>query len=158
VSPVGRPRGRSRRGAAEEATRSPEEASRSPEEATRSPFAALADPTRRRILELLGDGEQSVGTLVAALAAERPLSQPAVSQHLGVLREAALVQVRAVGTRRLYRLDPVGLEAAASWLAGITDGPGAFAQPLDALATEVARGRRVRATPQRSEAADAVAG
>jgi DNA-binding transcriptional ArsR family regulator len=105
-------------------------------------FAALGDPTRRRILELLVDGEQAVGTLVTTLAAERSISQPAVSQHLRVLLDAGLVGVRAVGTRRLYALDPTGLEAAAGWLGGLAERPGPFTQPLDALATEVARGRR----------------
>jgi DNA-binding transcriptional ArsR family regulator len=109
-------------------------------------FAALGDPTRRRILELLRDGEQSVSTLVAALAAERPISQPAVSQHLRVLRDAALVSVRAEGTRRRYALDATGLEEAAAWLGHLVHAPAPFAQPLDALATEVARGRRRRST------------
>jgi DNA-binding transcriptional ArsR family regulator len=107
-----------------------------------SAFAALGDPTRRRILELLADGEQSVGTLVAALASERVISQPAVSQQLRVLLAAGLVRVRADGTRRLYALDPEGLEGAASSLVDLARRSQAFTQPLDALATEVARGRR----------------
>ncbi len=106
-------------------------------------FDALGDPARRRILELLADGEQSVGTLVTALAAERPMSQPAVSQHLRTLRDAGLVRARADGTRRLYALEPGGIDAAAAWLQRLVDRPAPFAQPLDALATEVARGRRV---------------
>ena len=105
-------------------------------------FDALGDPARRRILELLADGEQSVGTLVTALAAERPMSQPAVSQHLRTLRDAGLVRARADGTRRLYALEPGGIDAAAAWLQRLVDRPAPFAQPLDALATEVARGRR----------------
>jgi DNA-binding transcriptional ArsR family regulator len=111
---------------------------------TSSTFAALGDPTRRRILELLVDGEQSVGTLVASLASESPISQPAVSQHLRVLLDTQLVRVRVDGRRRLYALDPVGLEAAAAWLAHLSERPAPFTQPLDALATEVARGRRAR--------------
>jgi DNA-binding transcriptional ArsR family regulator len=83
-----------------------------------------------------------VGALVSALQGQ--LSQPAVSQHLKVLREARLVNVRAEGTRRYYALDPAGLEAAQVWLARLADPVGPFAQPLDALATEVARGRRER--------------
>lgn len=79
-------------------------------------FAALGDATRRRILELLSDGEQSVSTLVAALASERPISQPAVSQHLRSLLEGELVRVRPEGARRLYALDPRGLEDAAASL------------------------------------------
>jgi DNA-binding transcriptional ArsR family regulator len=105
-------------------------------------FAALGDPTRRRILELLADGEQSVGTLVAALASERVISQPAVSQHLRALLAAGLVTARADGTRRLYALNAVALEDAAGWLSDLAGQPRPFVQPLDALATEVARGRR----------------
>jgi DNA-binding transcriptional ArsR family regulator len=65
-----------------------------------SPFAALTDPSRREILDLLRDGERSVSDLVRAL----PLSQPGVSKHLRVLREAGLVAPRADGRRRLYAL------------------------------------------------------
>ncbi len=73
-----------------------------------------------------------------------PISQPAVSQHLKVLREARLVSVRAMGTRRVYALDRAGLGAAQAWLARVADPLGPFTQPLDALATELARGRRAR--------------
>lgn len=66
---------------------------------------ALGDPTRRAVLELLRGGERTVGQLVDAL----PVSQPAVSQHLRVLREAGLVASRAEGTRRLYRVERDGL-------------------------------------------------
>ena len=110
-------------------------------------FEALGEPVRRLILELLAAGEQPVGPLVAALQARMPISQPAVSQHLKVLLDARLVSVRASGTRRLYALDQTGLDAARAWLAGLTDPLGPFAQPLDALATEVARGRRTRQGP-----------
>jgi DNA-binding transcriptional ArsR family regulator len=121
-----------------------------------SAFSALGDTTRRRILELLADGEQSVGALVAALAGEKPISQPAVSQHLRVLLAGRVVTVRADGTRRLYALDPAALETAASWLIDLARRPAPFAQPLDALATEVARGRRARLAP--SADTDAAAG
>jgi DNA-binding transcriptional ArsR family regulator len=107
-------------------------------------FEALGDPTRRQILELLSSGEQPAGTVVAALQARAPISQPSVSQHLKVLREAGLVAVRAEGTRRLYAINEAGLEAAKAWLARLADPLAPFAQPLDALATEVARGRRSR--------------
>jgi DNA-binding transcriptional ArsR family regulator len=70
-----------------------------------SPFAALTDPSRREILELLREGERSVGDLVATLS----LSQPGVSKHLKVLREAGLVAPRADGRRRLYALRPAPL-------------------------------------------------
>jgi DNA-binding transcriptional ArsR family regulator len=110
----------------------------------RGVFEALGEPVRRLILELLAAGEQPVGPLVAALQSRMPISQPAVSQHLKVLLEASLVSVRASGTRRLYALDQAGVDAAQAWLAGLADPLGPFAQPLDALATEVARGRRAR--------------
>jgi DNA-binding transcriptional ArsR family regulator len=66
---------------------------------------ALGDPTRRAIFELLGDGPRSVGEI----AAELPVSRPAVSQHLKVLRTAGLVTQQAAGTRRMYRIDPDGV-------------------------------------------------
>jgi DNA-binding transcriptional ArsR family regulator len=106
-------------------------------------FEALGDPVRRLILELLAAGEQTAGSLVAALQSRMPISQPAVSQHLKVLRGARLVSMRATGTRRIYALDQAGLDAAQAWLARLADPLGAFSQPLDALATELARGRRV---------------
>jgi DNA-binding transcriptional ArsR family regulator len=68
-------------------------------------FAALGDPTRRAIFERLGDGPSSVG----ALAGELPVSRPAVSQHLKVLKDAGLVVDRQAGTRRIYSLNPAGL-------------------------------------------------
>lgn len=110
-------------------------------------FDALGEPTRRRIVELLAGGEQSAGTVVAALQEQAQITQPAVSQHLKVLRHAGLVTVRAEGTRRLYALDPAGVDAARAWLARLTDPLASFEQPLDALATEVARGRRSRRHP-----------
>ena len=110
----------------------------------RGVFEALGEPVRRIILELLAAGEQPVGPLVAALQSRMPISQPAVSQHLKVLLDANLVSVRASGTRRLYALDQAGVDAAQAWLSRLADPLGPFAQPLDALATEVARGRRAR--------------
>ena len=95
-------------------------------------------------MDLLAGGEQTVGALVASMQRDAPISQPAVSQHLKVLRNAGLVSVRPEGTRRLYFLDERGLEAAQRWLASLADPLAPFAQPLDALATEVARGRRAR--------------
>jgi DNA-binding transcriptional ArsR family regulator len=76
-------------------------------------FEVLAEPNRRRILDLLRDSERPVGDLVAALA----VSQPAVSKHLRVLREAGLVQVRGEAQRRLYRVDPGPLREIDEWLA-----------------------------------------
>ncbi|MEI4273663.1 metalloregulator ArsR/SmtB family transcription factor [Klenkia sp. LSe6-5] len=116
---------------------------------TTDPFDALGDPTRRRILELLAGTERTVGELVAALGR---ISQPAVSQHLAVLRDAGLVRVRAEGTRRFHAVDDAAVAAARAWLARLTD---PFDQPLDALATEVARGRRARARGTSVQSPDA---
>ena len=107
-------------------------------------FDVLGDPVRRRILELLAEGELTSGAICTTIQQEFGISQPAVSQHLKVLLEANLVSVRAAGTRRLYALDQAGLDEALAWLKGLTDPLSPFAQPLDALATEVARGRRTR--------------
>jgi DNA-binding transcriptional ArsR family regulator len=76
-------------------------------------FAVLAEPTRRDILDLLRDGERPVGDLVDRLR----MSQPAVSKHLRVLRDAGLVDVRADAQRRLYRLRPEPLAEIDEWLA-----------------------------------------
>jgi DNA-binding transcriptional ArsR family regulator len=76
-------------------------------------FGVLAEPQRRRILDLVRDGERSVGELVAALS----MSQPAVSKHLRVLREAGLVEARVDEQRRLYRLRPEPLRELDTWLA-----------------------------------------
>ncbi|TAJ71133.1 MAG: ArsR family transcriptional regulator [Phenylobacterium sp.] len=78
-----------------------------------TPFEAVAEPSRRAILDILRAGERPAGDLVAALA----LSQPGVSKHLKLLREAGLVSVRADGQRRLYRLQPQGLKELEAWLA-----------------------------------------
>ena len=78
-----------------------------------SPFEAVAEPNRRRILDLLREGERPAGELVEALA----ISQPGVSKHLRHLRDAGLVSVRADGQRRLYRVEPKGLAELEAWLA-----------------------------------------
>ncbi|UZN03204.1 ArsR/SmtB family transcription factor [Cellulomonas sp. S1-8] len=104
-------------------------------------LAALAEPVRRRLLEHLGGAERAAGELVAAAADEFGISQPATSQHLRVLREAGVVVVRTDGPRRLYRVEPQGLSVVEGWLARFLD---PFAQPLDALETELVRGRRDR--------------
>lgn len=75
-------------------------------------FAALADPTRARIVEALSEGERTAGELVALF----PLSQPAVSQHLRVLREAGLVVAQRDAQRRVYRLDARPLREIDRWL------------------------------------------
>ena len=105
-------------------------------------FDVLGDPVRRRIIELLATGEHTSGAVVDVIRTEFGLSQPGVSQHLRVLLGAGLVTVRAEGTRRVYAVDAAGLDAARSWLAALADPLAPFEQPLDALATEVARGKR----------------
>ena len=81
-------------------------------------FAALADPTRRRVLERLADGPCAVGEIARTL----PVSRPAVSQHLKVLKEAGLVSDRQDGARRIYAIDPNGLGAMRAWLDQFWDG------------------------------------
>ena len=80
--------------------------------ATTNGFSALGDPTRRAIFERLAGRPRSVGEL----AAELPVSRPAVSQHLKVLKEAGLVSDRAEGTRRMYRVNPGGVGAMRDYL------------------------------------------
>lgn len=75
-------------------------------------LSALADPTRRRVFEELRNGPRSVGSLAGRL----PVSRPAVSQHLKVLKEAGLVSDKSEGTRRIYHIDPKGLAAIRRWL------------------------------------------
>jgi DNA-binding transcriptional ArsR family regulator len=104
-------------------------------------FDVLGDPVRRRILELLAEGEQSSGVITAAIQAEFGISQPAVSQHLRVLRESGFASVRAVGTRRLYAVESQSMREVDAWLARFR---GLWSQHLDALATELARGKRQR--------------
>jgi len=109
-------------------------------------FEALGDPVRRLILRLVSAGEQPAGSLVEGVQRVQTISQPSVSQHLKVLRDAGLLRVRADGTRRIYALDADAVDAAQQWLAALTADPLAgLANPLDALATEVARGKRARA-------------
>jgi DNA-binding transcriptional ArsR family regulator len=99
--------------------------------------AALADPTRRRILELLVDGDVPAGELAESF----PVSRPAVSRHLRVLREAGLVEVRVDRQRRLYSLNAQPLAELDEWLAPYRR---LWSQRLDALDTEIRRGRRDR--------------
>lgn len=102
-------------------------------------FDVLGEPVRRRILELLAEEELPSGAVTERIRAEFAISQPAVSQHLKVLRESGFAVVRASGTRRLYSLDSGPLREIDAWL----DRFRAFwTPPLEALATELARGRR----------------
>ena len=92
-------------------------------------LAALADPTRRQVFERLGEGPRAVGELAEGL----PVSRPAVSQHLKVLKEAGLVTDRPDGARRVYQIDPEGLGQLRAWLDRFWDGA------LDAFKAEVER-------------------
>ena len=95
-------------------------------------FDALAEPNRRRILDLLRDRERPVGELVDALS----LTQPAVSKHLRVLRDAGLVEARVDAQRRLYRLRPDPLHEIDAWLAPYR---ALWSSSLDALEREIER-------------------
>ncbi len=104
-------------------------------------FDVLGDPVRRRILDLLAGGESSAGEVVEVVGREFGITQPAVSRQLRILREAGFASVRADGTRRLYSIDPGGLDDAdrqleryrSTWRSG-----------LAALHTEIARGKKER--------------
>jgi len=104
-------------------------------------FDVLGDPVRRRILELLAGGEMTSGAICAAIQQEFGISQPAVSQHLKVLRDGGLATVRPEGTRRLYTVNSVPLQELDAWLDRFRR---FWAPHLEALATELARGRRER--------------
>ncbi len=104
-------------------------------------FDVLGDPARRRILELLADGERTAGEITAVVREEFGLSQPGVSQHLRVLRENGFARVRPEGARRLYAVEPAPLQDVDRWLERFRR---SWDQHLDALATELARGKRDR--------------
>ena len=106
-------------------------------------FDVLGDPVRRRILEALSDRELAAGAITTTIRDEFGITQPAVSQHLRVLREAGFVTVRPDGTRRLYTVRPAGLAEIDDWLDRLRR---QWTPTLDALATEVARGKRARRT------------
>ncbi len=95
-------------------------------------FAALADPTRLAVFERLADGPRAVGDLAQGL----PVSRPAVSQHLKVLKDAGLVTDRAEGARRVYQIDPQGLGAMRAWLDRF------WTVALDGFAAEIERQNR----------------
>jgi DNA-binding transcriptional ArsR family regulator len=105
--------------------------------ATITTLQVLAEPRRQAILDLLREGELPVGELVARL----DMSQPAVSKHLRVLRDAGLVTVRVDAQRRLYRIRPEPLAELDAWL---DDYRALWRSRLDALHTEIARGKRDR--------------
>jgi DNA-binding transcriptional ArsR family regulator len=104
-------------------------------------FDVLGNPVRRRILELLAEGERTSGEIVELVHAEFAITQPAVSRHLRVLRESGFTTVRVEGARRIYLVDAVPLEEVDEWLARFRR---FWERRLDALETEVARGKRNR--------------
>jgi DNA-binding transcriptional ArsR family regulator len=99
-------------------------------------FDVLGDPVRRRILEQLATGEQTAGAVTATIQREFGISQPAVSQHLKVLRDHGFATRRPDGARRLYAVDNEPLREVEVWLQRF------WRQPLDALHTEIRRGKR----------------
>ena len=117
-------------------------------------FDVLGDPVRRRILELLAEGELPAGEIVDVVRAEHGISQPAVSQHLRVLREAGFAVVRPDGRRRLYAVRAEALHEVDAWVDRFRR---FWEPPLDALATELARGRRTRRLAADAEGGDRLA-
>lgn len=107
-------------------------------------FDVLADPVRRRILELLATGEHASGEVVDVIASEFGISQAAVSQHLKVLRDSGFAAVRVDGARRLYSVDATPMQEVDAWLGRFRV---FWTSKLDALATEVARGKKARKKP-----------
>jgi DNA-binding transcriptional ArsR family regulator len=97
-------------------------------------FVALSDPTRRAVFETLAGGPRAVGEI----ARDLPVSRPAVSQHLKLLKEAGLVTDRSEGTRRIYQIDPAGLGAMRAWLDQFWE------SALAAFAAEVERTEKER--------------
>jgi len=104
-------------------------------------FDVLGDPVRRRILELLGEGEHASGEVVEVISREFGITQSAVSQQLKVLRESGFATVRAEGTKRLYAVDARPFADVDVWLDQFRR---FWEPPLEALATEIARGKRAR--------------
>src|SRR5262245_57247346 len=111
-------------------------------------FDVLADPVRRRILELLALGEYASGEIVEVIAREFGISQAAVSQHLKVLRDSGFASALVDGARRVYSVNAAPMREVHEWLERFRT---FWLQPLDALATEIARGKKARRA-QRSDA------
>ena len=118
-------------------------------------FDVLGDPVRRRILELLAEGERPSGAVAEIVQAEFGISQPAVSQHLKVLRDSGFATVRPEGTRRLYAVDAAPMRELDDWLDHFRR---FWDQRLDSLATELARGKRERRLAASSNATDTTKG
>ncbi|WP_374928147.1 ArsR/SmtB family transcription factor [Kytococcus sedentarius] len=108
-------------------------------------FALLADPVRRRIIEVVSEEPRAAGEIGHVVTGEFGISQPAVSNHLRVLRDARVVQVEPQGSRRIYALTPGALDDVAAWVERYSR---LWPQRLDALDTELARGRRAAASQE----------
>ena len=104
-------------------------------------FDVLADPVRRRVLEILGQGDHASGEIVEIVSREFGIGQSAVSQHLKVLRENGFANVTVSGARRIYALEVVSLSEVDQWLSQFRQ---YWGRRFEALATEVARGKRKR--------------
>ncbi len=104
-------------------------------------FDVLSDPVRRRTLELIARREQASGEIFKVVEAEFGISQSAVSQHLRVLRDSGFALVRKDGARRCYSINPAGFEDVEAWLDQIRH---YWAPKLEALVTEVERGKHIR--------------
>ncbi len=103
-------------------------------------FDVLGDPVRRRILEILAEDRHASGEIVAIVGREFGITQSAISQHLKVLRDHGFAVVQSEGPRRIYEIDPTPIKEVDQWLARFR-----FWEPkLEALAFEVARGKRKR--------------
>lgn len=107
-------------------------------------FDVLGDPVRRRLLELLAEGERSSGEMTDVVRAEFGISQSAVSQHLKVLRDSGFASVRVDGARRIYAVDAAPMREIDAWLDPFRR---FWTQRLEALSTEIARGKRERRQP-----------
>lgn len=99
---------------------------------------ALGDPVRRELVELLAAGDRTAGGLAREVGARRTISQPGVSRHLRVLRDAGVVHSTVAGQQRVYSLDRGSVDELADWVEGIR---AFWTQRIDALETELARGR-----------------
>lgn len=104
-------------------------------------FDILGDPVRRRILELLTDEVCSAGEITSLIIAEYGISQPAVSQHLRILRDSGFAVARAEGRRRFYALTPERFDEVDTWVQRFRR---TWEPRFEALATEVARGKKAR--------------
>lgn len=107
-------------------------------------FEVLSDPVRRRTLELISQREHASGEIVKVVEAEFGISQSAVSQHLRVLRDSGFAKVRIDGAKRCYEVDQAGFEDVDAWLGKLRR---FWGSKLEALATEIERGKRSEKTP-----------